>query len=389
MSITPAVNCSILAARKISPLRQRMIDDMIVRNFAPNTMNLYLKQVSYFAQYFGRSPEQLGAEEIRNYQIYLAKERRLSNSSRTVAASALRFLYIVTLKQDRAIEMIPTPKAEHHLPVILSPEEVLRLLEAAPSFTHRVIFSTMYGTGVRVNEALHLRASHIDSQRLMIRIEQGKGHKDRYVQLSPRLLELLRAYWRKERPREWLFPGQDPHQPLSRDAVRQAVKRASQRAGLTKETSPHSLRHAYAVHLLEAGTDLRRIQLLLGHSSLSTTARYLCLASNTVCATTSPLDLPPSRSSIRSSRFWCDQHWKSPISCAPMATSFARRMPNLCPADRSVCCAPSNCAGPPRSAATSNAVTIAVTSGMLIIRALWGVFSNGELAPESTPDWPF
>jgi site-specific recombinase XerD len=290
---TPAVNCSILAARKISPLRQRMIDDMIVRNFAPNTMNLYLKQVSYFAQYFGRSPEQLGAEEIRNYQIYLAKERRLSNSSRTVAASALRFLYIVTLKQDRAIEMIPTPKAEHHLPVILSPEEVLRLLEAAPSFTHRVIFSTMYGTGVRVNEALPLRASHIDSQRLMIRIEQGKGHKDRYVQLSPRLLELLRAYWRKERPREWLFPGQDPHQPLSRDAVRQAVKRASQRAGLTKETSPHSLRHAYAVHLLEAGTDLRRIQLLLGHSSLSTTARYLCLASNTVCATTSPLDLLP------------------------------------------------------------------------------------------------
>ena len=293
MSNTPAVNCSILAARKVSPLRQRMIDDMIVRNFAPNTMNLYLKQVSYFAQYFGRSPQQLGAEEIRNYQIYLAKERKLSNSSRTVAASALRFLYIVTLKQDRAIEMIPTPKAEYHLPVILSPEEVLRLLEAAPSFTHRVIFSTMYGTGVRVNEALHLRASHIDSQRLMIRIEQGKGHKDRYVQLSPRLLELLRAYWRKERPREWLFPGQDPHQPLSRDAVRQAVKRASQRAGLTKETSPHSLRHAYAVHLLEAGTDLRRIQLLLGHSSLSTTARYLCLASNTVCATTSPLDLLP------------------------------------------------------------------------------------------------
>ena len=293
MSITPAVNCSILAARKISPLRQRMIDDMIVRNFAPNTMNLYLKQVSYFAQYFGRSPEQLGAEEIRNYQIYLAKERRLSNSSRTVAASALRFLYIVTLKQDRAIEMIPTPKAEHHLPVILSPEEVLRLLEAAPSFTHRVIFSTMYGTGVRVNEALHLRASHIDSQRLMIRIEQGKGNKDRYVQLSPRLLELLRAYWRKERPREWLFPGQDPHQPLSREAVGQAVTRASQRAGLTKETSPHSLRHAYAVHLLEAGTDLRRIQLLLGHSSLSTTARYLCLTSNTVCATTSPLDLLP------------------------------------------------------------------------------------------------
>jgi site-specific recombinase XerD len=189
--------------------------------------------------------------------------------------------------------MIPTPKPEHRLPVILSPEEVLRLLEAAPSFSHRVIYSTMYGTGVRVSEALHLRASHIDSQRMTIRIEQGKGHRDRYVPLSPKLLELLQAYWRKVQPREWLFPGQDPNQPLSREAVGKAITHASQRAGLRKNISPHSLRHAYAVHLLEAGTDLRKIQLLLGHRSLSTTARYLCLATNTVCATTSPLDLLP------------------------------------------------------------------------------------------------
>jgi site-specific recombinase XerD len=151
----------------------------------------------------------------------------------------------------------------------------------------------MYGTGARVSEALHLRAADIDSQRMMIRIEQGKGHKDRYVQLSPKLLELLREYWRKVRPREWLFPGQVPHQPLSREAVAQAVTHASERAGLTKATNPHSLRHAYAVHLLEAGTDLRKIQLLLGHNSLSTTARYLLLATSTVCATTSPLDLLP------------------------------------------------------------------------------------------------
>jgi integrase/recombinase XerD len=293
MSNTTPVNYSTLAARKISPLRQRMIDDMTVRNFAPNTMLAYLKQVSYFAQYFGRSPERLGPEEIRSYQIYLAKEKRMAVSSRTVAASALRFLYAVTLKQERVIEMIPTPKAEYRLPVILSPEEVLRLLQAAPSFSHRVIFSTMYGTGVRVSEALHLRASHIDSQRRMIRIEQGKGHRDRYVQLSPKLLELLRTYWRKVQPREWLFPGQDPSQPLSREAVGQAVTHAGQRAGLTKDPSPHSLRHAYAVHLLEAGTDVRKIQLLLGHRSLSTTARYLCLATHTVCTTTSPLDLLP------------------------------------------------------------------------------------------------
>ena len=151
----------------------------------------------------------------------------------------------------------------------------------------------MYGTGVRVSEAVHLRGTDIDSQRMTIRIEQGKGRKDRYVQLSPKLLELLRSYWRKVRPGEWLFPGQVPTQPLGREAVADAVAHARERAGLKKRTSPHSLRHAYAVHLLEAGTDLRKIQLLLGHRSLSTTARYLRLATTSVCATTSPLDLLP------------------------------------------------------------------------------------------------
>jgi integrase/recombinase XerD len=293
MSNTTPVDYSILAARRISPLRQRMIDDMTVRNFAPNTMLAYLKQVSYFAQHFGRSPDRLGPEEIRNYQIYLAKERKVGISSRTVAVSALRFLYHVTLKQDRIIEMIPFPKQEYSLPVIVSPEEVLRLLEAAPSLTHHVIFSTMYGTGLRVSEALHLRVPDLDSQRMMIRIEQGKGHRDRYVPLSSKLLELLRTYWRKLRPQPWLFPRQFPNQPLRREAVRDAIARASERAGLKKHISPHSLRHAYAVHLLEAGTDIRKIQLLLGHRSLSTTARYLRLATTTVCATTSPLDLLP------------------------------------------------------------------------------------------------
>src|SRR6266404_9783847 len=214
MSNTTPLGSPMPTARKMSPLRQRMIDDMTVRNFAPNTILNYLKQVTYFAQHFGRSPDRLGPEEIRSYQIYLAKERKVGISSRTVVVSALRFLYHVTLKRDRIIQTIPAPKKEHRLPVILSPEEVRRLLEAAPSFSHHVIFSTLYGTGVRVSEALHLRAFNIDSQRMMIRIEQGKGHKDRYVQLSPKLLELLRAYWRKVRPREWLFPGQVLHQPL-------------------------------------------------------------------------------------------------------------------------------------------------------------------------------
>ena len=218
---------SIPPAGKISALRQRMIDDMTVRNLAPNTMLCYLKQVHYLARYFRKSPEQLSSEDIREYQLYLAKDRKVSVNSRLVAMTALRFLYGVTLQRERFIEMLPTPRKEHYLPVILSPAEVLRFLEAAPSFPHRVIFSTMYGTGMRVSEAVHLRMRHIDSQRMMIRIEQSKGNRDRDVPLSPKLLELLRAYWRKVRPQEWLFPGQNPEQPLGREAVGQAVTLAA------------------------------------------------------------------------------------------------------------------------------------------------------------------
>jgi integrase/recombinase XerD len=284
---------SIPPAGKLSVLRQRMIDDMVVRNLAPNTMLCYLKQVHYLARYFGRSPGRLTPDDIREYQLYLSQDRKVSVNSRLVAMTALRFLYGVTLRRERFIEMLPMPRKEHYLPVILSPAEVLRFLEAAPSFSHRVIFSTMYGTGMRVSEAVHLRMRHIDSQRMMIRIEQSKGNRDRDVPLSPKLLELLRAYWRKVRPQEWLFPGQNPEQPLGREAVGQAVTLAARRAGLTKKPSPHCLRHSFAVHLLEAGTDLRKIQLLLGHRSLATTARYLYLTTTAICAVTSPLDLLP------------------------------------------------------------------------------------------------
>jgi integrase/recombinase XerD len=291
-NITP-FGYPIPTARRVSPMRQRMIEDMTVRNLAPNTQDSYLRQVSLFSRHFNKSPEQLGPEEIRAYQIYLAEERKVSVGTRIVAVSALRFLYAVTLQRDWTLQLISAPKKDHRLPVILSPQEILQLLQAAPSFPHHVIFSTMYGTGMRVSEAVHLRAADIDSQRMMIRIELSKGHKGRDVQLSPKLLDLLRCYWRKVRPGEWMFPGQIPNQPLTREAVGDAVVQAGQRAGLKKHTTPHSLRHAYAVHLLEAGTDVRRIQLLLGHRSLSTTARYLRLATTTVCATTSPLDLLP------------------------------------------------------------------------------------------------
>ena len=228
----------------MTPLRQRMTEDMQVRNLALNTQMSYVQQVSLFARHFDKSPEQLGPEDIRAYQIYLADEKKVAVSTRILAVSALRFFYAVTLQRDWTLQLIiPTPKKDHRLPVILSPQEVLQLLQAAPSFTHHVIFSTMYGTGMRVSEALHLRAANIDSQRMMIRIELSKGHKDRDVQLSPKLLELLRCYWRKVRPGEWMFPGEIPDQPLTCDAVSDAVARARQRAGLNKAVSPHSFRH--------------------------------------------------------------------------------------------------------------------------------------------------
>src|SRR6266849_5044685 len=238
MSNTTSFGYLIPTARKVSPLRQRMIEDMTVRNFAPNTQQSYLGQVGLFARHFDKSPEQLGPEEIRAYQIYLAEERKVSVGTRIVAVSALRFLYAVTLQCDWTVQLIPAPKKDHRLPVILSPQEVLQLLQAAPSFPHHVIFSTMYGTGMRVSEAVHLRAANIDSQRMMIRIELSKGHKGRDVQLSPKLLELLRCYWRKVRPGEWMFPGQILNQPLTRHAVGDAVVQAGQRAGLKKHTTP-------------------------------------------------------------------------------------------------------------------------------------------------------
>jgi integrase/recombinase XerD len=230
-------------ARKVTPLRQRMTDDMVVRNLATNTQECYLQQVSLFARYFGKSPDQLGPEEIRTYQLYLAQEKQAAVGTRIIAVSALRFLYKVTLHREWAVELIPTPKKPQKLPIILSPTEVLSLLEAASCFSHHVLIATMYGTGVRVSEAVHLRVSDIDSQRMTIQIEQGKGAKDRYVMLSPKLLALLRDYWRRVRPLPGLFPGKLPDQPLTRDGASYAIHTAAQRAGLTKPLGPHSLRH--------------------------------------------------------------------------------------------------------------------------------------------------
>jgi len=278
----------------MTPLRQRMIEDMHLRNLSPHTQRAYVENVARFARHFGRSPTDLGPEEIRAYQVYLTGERKLAPSSIGIAVCALRFLYKITLKQPWSFDdLIPAPKKPRRLPVVLSPDEVLRVLAAVASPQHRAVLTTCYAAGLRISEALQLRPTDIDSARMVIRVEQGKGQRDRYVMLSPKLLEVLRAWWHHRRPARWLFPGDRPDRPLGRGAVEQACHRARQVARLSKPVTPHALRHAFAVHLLEAGTNVRTIQLLLGHRSLATTARYLAIATTQVCATASPLDLLP------------------------------------------------------------------------------------------------
>ena len=278
----------------MTPVRQRMTEDMQVRNLSPHTQTSYVQQVSLFARYFGKSPELLGPEEIRAYQVYLTNEKKLATSSILIAVSALRFLYKVTLHRDWTLEdIIPAPKKPQKLPVVLSPEEVLQFLDCVPGLKHRTILTTCYAAGLRISEVVHLRPPDIDSQRMVIRVEQGKGQKDRYVMLSPKLLESLRNWWRVAKPKSWLFPGDIAGTHISKDAVEQACQKVQRHCCIPKPITPHSLRHAFAVHLLESGTDVRTIQLLMGHRSLATTARYLRIATTKVCSTTSPLDLLP------------------------------------------------------------------------------------------------
>jgi site-specific recombinase XerD len=277
----------------MTPLRQRMLEDMGIRNLAENTQQSYLQQVSLYARHFHRSPEELGPEEVRTYQVHLTKTRKLAPETVSIATAALRFLYKITLKREWAPDDIPMPKKMFKLPVVLSRDEVSHFLGCVGGLKQRTILTTAYAAGLRVSEATHLKVTDVDSQRMVLRIHQGKGRRDRYVMLSPRLLEVLRSYWKAVRPKTWLFPGDIPGQPITRFAVERACQKAHRAAGIAKPITPHSLRHAFATHLLESGTDVRRIQLLLGHRSLATTSRYLKIATSTVCATTSPLDLLP------------------------------------------------------------------------------------------------
>ncbi len=274
----------------MTPLRRRMIDDMTLRNLAPKTIQAYVKCVARFALHFNRSPEHLGPEEIRAYLLYLHQERHVSGSYLNQTRSALRFLYGVTLGRHYALEAIPTAKQPRTLPVVLSLDELVRFFDAIRSLKHRAILMTAYAAGLRVSEVTQLRVADIDSSRMVIRVRQGKGRKDRYVMLSRRLLEILRSYWKATRPDGYFFPGTVPDHPVTVGAVEKACTRACQAAGLRKHVTVHTLRHSFATHLLEAGTDLRTIQVLLGHRSLSTTARYVHIATAALPNIQSPLD---------------------------------------------------------------------------------------------------
>jgi integrase/recombinase XerD len=274
----------------MTPLRQQMLADMQIRNFSIHTQRVYLKRVASFARHFGKSPDLLGPAEIRAYQIHLVNQG-VSWSLFNQAVCALRFLYQVTLKRDWSLtESIPFPRGARRLPVVLSAEEVTSFLNAVTNFKYRVFLTTAYAAGLRMSEARYLRVRDIDSTRMLLRIEQGKGKKDRYVFLSPRLLELLRQYWRRERPVNLLFPGHKPDTPVSAHMIQDTCKAAAKAAGITKQVTVRSLRHSFATHLLEAGTDIRIIQQLLGHRFLETTARYTHVALPQIQATNSPLD---------------------------------------------------------------------------------------------------
>ena len=275
----------------MTPLRRRMLEDLRIRNFSPHTQKAYIRYVARFARHFGCPPDQLGPKHTRAFQVHLA-DAGASFATLTQVASALRFLYRVTLEKDWVVERIPYPKPESRLPIVLSREDVIKFLSSPSNIKHRAILTTCYAAGLRVSEATHLRVSDIDSKRMVIRIQQGKGKKDRMVPLSPTLLDLLREYWRVAQPRDWLFPGKKRSQPITRRSVQRVCVRARKAAGLGDKVTAHTLRHSFATHLLEAGTNVRTIQILLGHASLRTTATYTQVAMGEVLSTKSPLDLP-------------------------------------------------------------------------------------------------
>jgi site-specific recombinase XerD len=273
----------------MSPLRRRMIEDMTIRKLSPKTQQGYIRVIKNLAAFLGRSPDTASFEEVRRFQLQLATSGA-GTPVRNQTVVALRFFFRVTLKRQAIIEHTAFIHESRKLPVVLSREEVARLLDAAPGLKYKAALSVAYGAGLRVSEVVALKVSDIDSKRMVIRIEQGKGHKDRYVMLSPHLLELLRAWYKAARPQGWLFPGQNPVKPMTTRQLTRACHAAAHMAEIGKRVSPHTLRHSFATHLLEQNIDIRVIQVLLGHAKLDTTALYTRVATKTIREIMSPLD---------------------------------------------------------------------------------------------------
>ncbi len=273
----------------VGPLRRRMIEDMTIRKMAPRTQEGYIRAVKTFSAFLGAAPDTASFEDVRRYQLHLVSS---GSGVPTInhGLTALRFLFMVTLRKPDVVIHLPFVREARRLPVVLSPEEVARLLEAAPGLKYKAALSVAYGAGLRASEVIALKITDIDSARMVIRVEQGKGRKDRYVMLSEHLLALLRAWWKVARPQGWLFPGQNPINPLTTRQLNRACHAAAQGAEIDKPVSLHTLRHSFATHLLEQNIDIRVIQVLLGHKKLDTTALYSQVATRTIREVRSPLE---------------------------------------------------------------------------------------------------
>jgi len=273
-------------------LHDQMQEDLLLKAYSPNTQRNYLRCARHFAKHYMRSPEEMGEQEVRGFLLHLLQDRQASPATLDMYVNALKFLYNVTLKRSEAVQGLSHPKRPTTLPVILSPEEVRRIFAAIRSVKHKAIIATAYAAGLRISEVCALRVSDIDSQRMRIHVRAGKGKKDRYVMLGESLLDLLRQYYQKARPQgDYLFPGYKPHHPICTNAVRQVLRKVVRETGLAKKVTMHTLRHCFATHLLEAGTDIRILQVLLGHSSIRTTLRYTHITDRLVQKLVSPLDM--------------------------------------------------------------------------------------------------
>jgi site-specific recombinase XerD len=274
-------------------VREKMMAELQLRGITPRTQTAYLREIAKLETYFNRSPEELGEEEVKEYLVHMLEDRGLSSGTYKYYAAGIKFLYRTTLNRGEVVEKIKYPKAKIKLPVVLDLSEVRTMLSVMENLKHRAVLTITYSAGLRVSETAHLKVTDIDSKRMMVRVRQGKGGKDRYTILSKTTLECLREYWRAYRPKDWLFEGQKEGSPICYTSIRNIFVEAKERAGITKPVGPHSLRHAFATHLIEAGTSLHHVQLLLGHKSPKTTTVYLHVSKMNLAQVSSPLDSIP------------------------------------------------------------------------------------------------